>query len=49
MNHFSKLMLITLFLIYGFTQLLSAQEVTWYSKDQGYTSPVHKKNVKKEK
>ena len=46
MNHFSKLMLITLFLIYGYTQLLSAQEVSWYSKDQGFTSQVHKKHVK---
>ena len=46
MNYRSKIMLIILFLIYGFTQLLSAQEVSWYSKDQGFTSPVHKKYVK---
>lgn len=47
MSYQSKIMFITLFLIYGFTQLLSAQELSWYSKDQGFTSPVHKKNVKK--
>lgn len=46
MNYKSKIMLFTLFLLYGFTQMLFAQEVSWYSKDMGFTSSVHKKYVK---
>jgi hypothetical protein len=46
MNYRLNVMFLTLFLIYGFTQLLFAQEVSWYSKDMGFTSSVHKKYVK---
>lgn len=46
MNYRSKVILFTLIPFYGFTQLLFAQEVSWYSKDMGFTSPVHKKYAK---
>ncbi|KAA3616982.1 MAG: hypothetical protein D8M58_04710 [Calditrichaeota bacterium] len=44
MNYQLRIMFFVLF--FGFTQMSFSQEVSWYSKDMGFTSSVHKKHAK---
>ena len=49
MKHGLKIMVLNIFILLYAQISVSAkqtQEVSWYSKDQGFTSPVHKKHVK---